>query len=143
MATTDRDVFRSKAFAVGVAQSVAWTALGVVALMVIPKFDGIFKDFGVKLTYMTVAVLDLGYFLKHYWYLALVLVILWPFVNYGVVALLSPRPDVVLPKRLWYFATWVVILLVIMFALIALFVPLIGDIQGLSASPVPPGTPTQ
>ena len=141
MATTDGDIFHSRAFAVGIAQSVIWVVLGVVALNVVPNFDKIFRDFNTKLPDMTIAVLNFGHFLSRYWYLALLPVLLWPFVNHGVVALLSPRPEVVIPKRLWYFATWAIILVVIMFAVVALFVPLIGDIQAISASPVPPGPP--
>jgi hypothetical protein len=106
-------------------QSVLWFALGVAALIVVPKLEKIFRDFGTKLPDMTITVLNASHFLGRYWYLALLPVLLWPFVNYGVVALLSPRPDVVMPKRLWYFATWVVILLAIMFAVVALFLPLI------------------
>jgi len=138
---TERDVFRSGAFAVGIAQSVVWVALGVVTLNVVPRFETIFRDFGVKLPDITIAVLTFGNFLAHYWYVALVPVLVWPFMNYVVVSLLSPRPEVVIPKSLWYMATWAAILLVVLFAVVALFLPLIVDIQSLSPAPVPPGSP--
>ena len=133
MATTDRDVFHSRAFAVGIAQSVLWVALGVATLIVVPKFEKIFRDFNTKLPEMTLTVLNVSHFLGHYWYLALLPVLLWPFVNWGIVALLSPRPDVVFPKQLWYCATWAIILLVVMCAVVALFLPLIVEVgPGLS-----------
>lgn len=120
-----QDVFHSRAFAVGIVQSVLWVALGVAALIVVPKFEKVFRDFNAKLPDITVSVLNASHFLGCYWYLALLPVLLWPFVNHGVVALLSPRPDVVIPKQLWYFATWIVILLAVMFAVVTLFAPLI------------------
>jgi hypothetical protein len=128
--TTPRrqDLFHSRAFAVGIVQSVLWGALGVAALIVVPKFDEVFRGFNTKLPDITVTVLNASHFLGCYWYLALLAVLSWPFVNHGVVALLSPRPDIVIPKRLWYFATWVVILLAIMFAVVALFDPFFADV---------------
>ena len=81
---------------------------------------------------MTILVINVARFLGLYWYLLVLPVLLWPFVNWGIVSVLSPRPEVVIPRRLWYFATWGVILLVVMFAVVALFVPLIGDIQAVS-----------
>ena len=86
MVTTGRDVFHSRAFAVGVAQSVFWVALGVAALIVVPKFEKVFRDFNTKLPDMTIALLNFGHFLGHYWYLALLPVLLWPFVNWDIVA---------------------------------------------------------
>ena len=132
MVTSGRDVFHSRAFAVGIAQSVLWVALGVATLIVIPKFEKIFRDFNTMLPEMTVAVLSFSHLFGHYWYLAFLPVLLWPFVNHGVVALLSPRPDVVAPRRLWYFVTWAVIFVVVMVAVAALFLPLIVLISPLS-----------
>ncbi|MGD0900879.1 MAG: hypothetical protein ABR915_23855 [Thermoguttaceae bacterium] len=137
----NRDVFRSGAFAVGIAQSVVWVVLGVATLNVVPKFERIFRDFGTQLPDLTLAVIGFHHLLSHYWYLALLPALAWPFVNHGVVSLLSPRPEVVIPKRLWYFATWIIILLLVMFAVIALFRPLIVLINAVSATPVVPGNP--
>ena len=95
MATTDRDVFHSRAFAVGIAQSVLWVALGVATLIVVPKFEKMFRDFNTRLPDMTLAVLNFSHFLGCYWYVAFLPVLLWPFVNWGIVCLLSPRPEVV------------------------------------------------
>ena len=130
---TGRDVFRSRAFADGVVQSVIWAVLGVVALIAVPKFERIYADFGygdarlngAKLPNTTVAIISFTHVLRRFWYLALPLVCCWPFVNFGVVSLLSPRPEVVIPRRLWYDAMWVVLFLVIMFAVLALFRPLV------------------
>ena len=132
MVTTDRDVFHSKGFAIGIAQSVVGFALLVAALNVVPRFEKVFRDFNTNLPDMTLAVLCVSQFLSHYWYLAFLPVLLWPFVNHGVVAILSPRPEVVAPRRLWYFATWAAILLVVMVAVVALFLPLIVLVGPLS-----------
>ena len=74
---------------------------------------------------MTLAVINFTHFLSRHWYVAFLPVLLWPFVNWGIVCLLSPRPDVVAPRRLWYFATWGIILVAVMVAVAALFLPLI------------------
>jgi hypothetical protein len=113
-------------------QSVVGIALVLAASIVLPKFEKVFRDFNTRLPDVTIAVLDFGQFLSRHWYLALLPVLLWPFVNHDVVALLSPRPEVVVPKRLWYFATWAAILLVVAFAVVALFVPLIPVVGPLS-----------
>lgn len=140
MVTNRRSMFGSPDFDAGLAQSAVWLTLGVAALFVVSKFEQIFQDFGTSLPSMTIALLDLTHLLSRYWYLALLPVISWPFVNWGIVFLLSPRPEVVLPRRLWYFATWGVILLVVVFAMFALFRPLIVLISPLSG-PVAPVAP--
>ncbi len=53
-----QDVFHSRAFAVGIVQSVLWGALGVAALIVVPKFEKVFRDFNAKLPDITVSVLN-------------------------------------------------------------------------------------
>jgi hypothetical protein len=140
---TARDVFRSKAFLAGTAQSVLWTALGVALVYKGPSFAKIFKDFSCNLPEMTIAVLKTSYTLTYYWHFALLPIIAWPFVNWGIVSVLSPRPEVVIPRRLWYFATWGVMLLTVVFTFVALFLPLIGEIQAISPPPVVPITPSR
>jgi hypothetical protein len=126
---TGRDVFHSRAFAIGVAQSVVSVVLGGVALKIVAQFGKIYRDFEAPLPKMTEVVIGFHQLLSRYWYLAFLPVLAWPFVNYGVVSLLSPRPDVVMPRRLWYFATWGTILLVVMVAVFALFCPLVPLVE--------------
>ena len=126
---TARDVFRSKAFLVGAAQSVLWIALGVVLMYQVPSFEKIFKDFGYgELPAMTVAVLQTGHFLIYYWYLGLLPILLWPFVNWGVLLLLSPNP---ISQQLWRVATWLLPFVCAAIIVFALFRPLIGLIVKL------------
>lgn len=135
---TGRDVFGSRAFAVGVAQSVVCVALGAVAMTVVSDFEKIFADFGTTLPTMTIIVISFTRFLIHYRYVALLPALVWPFVNWGIVSLLSPRPEVVIPRWLWYTATWLVILLVVALAVVALVLPLIGPISLRTPTPVAP-----
>lgn len=120
---TARDVFRSKAFLVGVAQSVLWFALGVALMRQTPSFTKIFKDFGYgELPEVTIAVLQLGYMFINYWYLALLPILSYPFVNWGVTRLLSPHP---VSLWLWRVATWTLPFLFAAIVVFALFRPLI------------------
>ena len=138
---TERSVSRSWDFVFGIAQSVVAIGLGITGLRVVPQFVRAFKDFGAKLPDMTILVISLWRFLGFYWYLLVLPILLWPFVNWGIVSVLSPRPEVVMAKRIWYCVTWGVMLLIVVFTVIALCVPLIGDIQGLSPPPVAPIAP--
>ena len=130
---TARDVFRSKAFLVGVVQSALWIALGVALMHFVPSFEKIFKDFGYgELPAMTVAVLKLGNFLVcywNYWCLELLPILLWPFVNWGVVQLVSPNP---ISQQLWRVATWTVPFVCAAIVIFALLRPLIVLIDKLS-----------
>ena len=120
---TARDVFRSKAFLVGAAQSAAWIVLGVVLIYQVPSFEKIFKDFGYgELPSLTVVVMRLGNFLIYYWYLGLLPILLWPFVNWGVVQLVSPHPPL---QHVWRVATWMLPFLFAAIAAFALLRPLI------------------
>jgi len=95
-------------------------------------FDKIFHDFGAELPGMTIVLIQVSRFLGHFWYLAILLLLSWPLLNCGIVSVLSPRPEVVIPRRVWYFATWSVPILAAVFAMLALFVPLTGLITKLS-----------
>ena len=117
-----RDILASNAFLVGVLQAALWIALGATALRIVSGFEKIFDDFGAELPGVTIALIRFTQFLRHFWYLALLLVISWPLVNWSIVSVLSPRPEVVIPRRLWYSATWAVPMLTLPFAVVALFV---------------------
>ena len=120
---TARDVFRSKAFIVGAAQSVLWAALGVVLMYQVPSFEKIFKDFGYgELPSLTVAVLTLGHVLIDYWYLGLLPIVLWPIVNWGIAHIVSSN---LISQQLWRLSTWTLPFLCATIAEFALFRPLI------------------
>jgi type II secretory pathway component PulF len=117
-----RDVFRSRAFIAGTVQSVLWLALGVALIHQAPSFDKIFKDFGVELPGLTIAVLKLGHFLVYLWYLCIPPIMLWPLVNWGVVQLVSPNRIL---QQLWRVATWTLPLVCAAIVACGLFLPLI------------------
>jgi len=131
-AAVPQGIFASGAFVVGMVQAALWIALGVAGLRVVRSFQKIFDDFGADLPGMTIVLIRFTQFLRHFWYLALLFVVSWPLVNWRVVSLLSPRPDVVIPRRLWYLVTWAALGLVLAFASAALFRPLIELITKLS-----------
>jgi hypothetical protein len=121
--TTVRDVFRSKAFLEGVAQSALWVALGVILVCQVPSFEKIFKDFGYgELPGLTVTVLHVGNILVYYWHLGLLPILLWPFVSWGVLQLASSHPIL---QHLWRVATWMLPFLCAAIAALALLRPLI------------------
>ena len=116
-----RDQLASRAFVVGAVQAAVWIVAGLAVLRIASSFRKFFSDFGAELPGATIAFIKFTHFLGRYWYLALLLLALWPLVNRRVVFLLSPRPDLVMPRRLWYSATWAVPILVVLFGLFALF----------------------
>ncbi len=125
--------FRSAHFYLGVAQAVFWVVLGVALTRLTLSFMKIFEDFDVNLSAATVCVIQIAFFLTVYWYVALLAACAWPWLNWGVVLLLSStfaRPS--LPKRLWYVVTWSVPPLFAMMAVFALMIALIGLIQRLT-----------
>ena len=117
-------MFRSRALAVGVAQSVLWITLGVIALRVVPFFQRIYADFNSELPGTTIAVVSFTAFLRRSWFLVLPAVLSWPFINWGIDSLLSPRPGGRVPRWLWRCATWLLIVGVVVFVVVALFLPL-------------------
>ncbi len=132
LVSAGRALFGSSAFIVGVAQAAACIALCMAALSIVPRFERVFKDFGTKLPNMTEIILNLTGYLGRYWYLLLPPICAWPFVNWGIVSLVSPRPGVGIAKLLWYLATCFAISLVIMFGVMALFAPLLELMDHLS-----------
>jgi type II secretory pathway component PulF len=114
----------------GASQSVLWIALGVALMRVVPSFEKVFKDFGTELPALTVAVLYFGHFLVSYWYLGLLLVLLWSFLNSGIVVLLSPNPFL---QRLWRIATWTLPFVCAAIVAVAFFRPLVVLIDKTSS----------
>ncbi len=116
----------------GIAQAAAWVALGALLIVKVPSYQKIFVDFGCQLPGMTLFVFSLSAVLSQHWRLLLRLIVMWPLVSLGVVWLLSPRPEVVLPRRLWYAATWLAFVLFLAFAVLAIVGPLVSLITALS-----------
>jgi hypothetical protein len=134
MVAERQSVFASRGYWYGVAQAAVWGFLVLAAIKAGREFGHIFRDFGTKLPELTEVVLMVSNWLAHYWYLALLALLLWPFVNWGIVNLLSQSPRAAALKWLWYFATWLATLIVVVFAAYGLFIPLITfDISGFRA----------
>ena len=121
-----RGLWATRGFLVGVIQAALWLALGAITVNVAQEFAKIFHDFDAELPGMTIFFIGFAHFLGHYWYLAVLVIVSWPLVNCGIVTVLSPRPDVVIPRRLWYVVTWAALALVVPLAVVALLVPLTG-----------------
>ncbi|MGA2621492.1 MAG: hypothetical protein ABSF26_28045 [Thermoguttaceae bacterium] len=98
-------MFGSRAFRVGVLQALLWAVIGAPLVRICSRFGKIFKDFGTKLSDLTLGLLNFAHFLVAHWYLGVLALVLWPVVNWGVVSILSPSPEVVVPRRLWYCLT--------------------------------------
>ena len=127
-----RGLMASRDFVLGVAQAALGLALVATTVGIVQKFAKIFQDFGAELPGMTIFLIGFAHFLGHYWYLAVLVIVSWPLVNWRIVSVLSPRPDVVIPRRLWYVVTWGVLGLALPFVVVALLVPLTGLISKLS-----------
>ena len=123
---TERSVSHVRDFIIGIAQSMVTIGLGITALRVVPQFERTFMDFSVKLPEMTMLTISVSRFVGLYWFLLVLPVFVWPFVNWGIASVLSPRPEVVIPRRIWYCVTWGAMLLIVVFAGIALWIPLIS-----------------
>jgi type II secretory pathway component PulF len=115
----------STAFRVGVAQAGLAIALGAAGMKGVSSFQRVYADFGIELPEITMTVIAVADFLSRYWYLAFILACFWPFLNWRIVSLLSPRSEAVIPRTSWYWTTWLVLFLVVVLAVIALFRPLV------------------
>lgn len=120
-----QNMFRSRAFLVGLAQSVLWITLGVAAIVLVPRFWHIYDEYKTCLPEITKALQLCMIFLNHFWFLVLPLVLCWPFINLGIVSLLSLWPGGRVRERLWYLATWLVLLIAVVFAVVASFLPFV------------------
>ena len=132
MHATTRESHAFTALIVGVVQSAVWIALAVAAVRVALGFEGIFRDFEAPLPVLTQCIIGVTRLVRSYWPLALVPVLLWPFVNWVVVSLLSWNPEVAAPRLLWYIATWLAPVVVFVLIVVSLFVPLITLMNRLS-----------
>jgi hypothetical protein len=86
-----------------------------------------------KLPPLTIAVLASARFLAHYWYLAVVLIFLWPLLYQGIAYFVWPKSETVLPRRIWCFSTWSILLLAILLAVVGLLFPLITLVSDLTS----------
>ena len=125
-------IFGSGAFAVGVAQALLWIVLGVLAMRIVLSFQRVFADFDAELPMMTIAVISFARFLSRFWFVVVPPILCWPFINWGIVSLLSSCPAGRTLRWLWYLATWLVPLAAVPFAVVALLGPLVTLIDRLS-----------
>ncbi len=132
MNITSRRTVAATAIAVGIAQDAVWIALCAVLIAVVPGFERIFKEFDAPLPNITKLVILLTHMLFHCWFLALPMILAWPLVSWGVVSLLSPRPEFAAPRQLWYVLTWLAPILFAGYSIVALFVPLCSGPTPLS-----------
>jgi hypothetical protein len=119
---------------VGLVQASTFVLFAVATEVAMPVFERIHRQFEANMPGVTTEVLHAAERPFRFWLLALPLVCLWPFVNYGVVSLLlprvfrdvlAPRRDVATASRLWYIASWLAIALLVAFVLYALILPMI------------------
>jgi len=132
MNTASRKTVAATAIAVGIAQGAVWIVLCVVLVKVVPRFEKVFIEFNVGLPGITRLLIILTHALTRYWFVVLPAILLWPLVSWGVVSLLSPSPEVALPRRLWYVLTWLAPMLFAAFTVVALFLPLSSLTAALS-----------
>lgn len=131
--TAVHDIWGSKAFCVGIVQGLSWAALGVALVRAASRFRPIFDDFGVALPTLTQLAFGVAQLLATYWYLCFLPLCVWPFIFWGVASLLSRRSGTTAPNRLWSWATWLVMLLMVVLVACAFLLPLVVLIGRLSA----------
>ena len=124
MNAASRKTVAAAAIAVGIAQGAVWIVLCAALIRLVPRFEKVFVEFNVELPDITKLLIVLSRVLAGYWFIALAVILAWPFVNWGVVSLLSPSPEVAFPRRLWYVLTWLAPMLFAAFTVVALFLPL-------------------
>ena len=129
---TDRSQLSAGALAIGIRQSVVGLGIILSALSVVPQFERIFNGCNTKLPPLTIVVLASARFLANYWYLAVVLTFLWPLLYEGIAYYVWPKSQTVLPRRIWFFATWSILLLAILLAVVGLLFPLITLVSNLT-----------
>ena len=122
-------LFRSRAFTTGLMQSVLLLLVGLAVMRVVPKFEPAFSPTSVPLPAATVTLINVRHFLGHYWYLIFLPLCLWPFLNGSIALMLSPSSTFVVPARIWIWATWVLLLLLVLYVATALMLPLVTLIQ--------------
>ena len=103
-----------------------WTVLGVALIVASASVAKAFTKFRMNLPDPTAAVVDFALVLRQFWYLGLLAVCPWPLANWGMVRILSNRPESFIPRRLWYLATWIIPLVAAIFAFSALMISLMA-----------------
>ena len=115
MDTTSAKAVAARATAVGIAQAALWAVLCAALLRVFPTFEQIFRDFACQLPQETELVLMSSHVISDLWYLAILAICLWPVVNRHVVSTLWSNPESVVARRLWYWITWLVPIVLLTF----------------------------
>jgi len=115
---------------VAMSQGVVWTALFAFLAIFGPPYERLFHDFRLELPAVTRSFVSLTHFVYDYWYLVVVLVLLWMLVNGGVVWLLD-RSQSVIGKIGWYVVTWLAALAFLVFANLALVIPMANLVKTL------------
>jgi hypothetical protein len=100
--------------------------IGLLLLKVVPAFTKIFKDFDAQLPGMTIAMIEMSNWFKNYWYLTALLV---PFYFGGLYYVGTVDKSA---QRTWTNLLVVFFLLLVFFAVFAMFLPLVTLIQKLS-----------
>lgn len=121
------------AFFMGMAQAILWAAVGLWLGVVAVKFQGMFADFGTELPTLSVAVLTLAAIVARFWYVTVVLCCVWPLVSLGIVRLLSLKPEVTLPRRIWYVVSWAAPLLLAVLTVAGIVLPMATLMSGLNS----------
>lgn len=66
-----------------------WAALFLALLLLVPRFQGLFDEFGVELPRLTVSMIAVSYGLSHYWFVAVPLGMVSMAVDFAVLFLLG------------------------------------------------------
>ena len=85
-----------------------------------------------KLPVSTVVALSLGNLLYCYWYVALLLICLWPIATKGIVVALWPAPENAVARWSWYLITWLASVVLMAFIVVIILVPLLSLVSALS-----------
>ena len=75
---------------------------------------------------------SLGNLLYCYWYVALLLICLWPIATKGIVVALWPAPENAVARWSWYLITWLASVVLMAFIVVIILVPLLSLVSALS-----------
>ena len=132
MDTAARKQIARLTMVIGTAQAATWIVLCATTVGFILRFQKIFADFGAELPVSTVVVLSLGNLLYCYWYVALLLICLWPIATKGIVVALWPAPENAVARWSWYLITWLASVVLMAFIVVIILVPLLSLVSALS-----------
>jgi len=133
MTDTLRKHVATGALFIGAAQSMVWGATGIALVCTGSEFERLLSEFDAELPGATVILLSFTHLIVRFWYLAALLLCLWPLLSLGVVLLLSPRAEVAVSRRIWYFLTWLAPVVFAACVVAGFVVPLMRLISRLSA----------